>query len=282
MESGKQKLTISIKQVIASKSSNLAKYTPNFIINAIKRIIHEDEINFILKKNCDKTGVDFANGCLKILNVSCNIKYINRESISKTGRYIFASNHPLGGLDGLILISELGNEFGDIKFIVNDLLMNIKPLEPIFVPVNKVGKMSKEYGELINKAYASQSDILYFPAGLCSRLINGQITDPKWQKNFLRQALKYNRDIVPMYFEGKNSMFFYRLAKFRKFIGTKFNIEMIFLPNEMFKQKNSIFDVVIGKPITAESLKNSIAQGKSIDELCLEIRLKSYELKMFI
>lgn len=282
MESGKHNLAIDIKQVIASKSSKLAKYTPKFIINAIKRIIHEDEINFILKNNCDKTGVDFATGCLKTLNVSCNIKYINKESINNTGRYIFVSNHPLGGLDGLILISELGKEFGNIKFIVNDLLMNIKPLKPIFVPVNKVGKMNKEYSEIINSAYASQSHILYFPAGLCSRLVNGEIKDLIWKKNFLRQALKYNRDIVPVYFGGKNSMFFYRLARMRKFIGIKFNIEMIFLPHEMFRQKNSTFDVVIGEPITLESIKNSIAQGKTLDLWCEEIRLKSYELKKLI
>lgn len=282
MESGKQKLTVDIEKVIVSKSSKLGKYTPKFIINYLKKLIHQDEINFILTNNLGKTGVDFASGALKDMNVSCTIKYTNCNSLSNTGRYIFVSNHPLGGLDGLILISEIGKKFGDIKFVVNDLLMNIKPLEPIFVPVNKHGSMSKEYVEHINSAYAADGNILYFPAGLCSRLIQGKIQDTQWRKNFLKQALKYNRDIVPVYFSGKNSMFFYRLARLRKLIGIKFNIEMIFLPDEMFRQKNSTFDVVIGEPISIESIRNGITERKNLNEVCLEIREKTYRLREFI
>jgi putative hemolysin len=117
--------------------------------------------------------------------------------------------------------------------------------------------------------------MLYFPAGLCSRLIKGEITDLEWKKNFIKQARKYNRDIVPIYFSGQNSKFFYRLAKIRKAIGIKFNIEMIFLPDEMFRQKNSIFDVIIGKPIPISSIDNT----KNLQQWCEEIREKCYELK---
>lgn len=282
MGSTKQHLSIDIDKVIASKSSSLAKYTPKFLINWIKRIVHQDELNQILEYNADKEGAEFAKGTLKYLNASAKITFLDRESLNKNGRYIFVSNHPLGGLDGLILINELGSIMGDIKFVVNDILMNIKPLESIFVPVNKHGKMSRHYGELINNAYSSDSQILYFPAGLCSRLINGEITDTPWQKNFLRQALKYNRDIVPIYFGGKNSSFFYKLSKFRKKVGIKFNIEMIFLPDEMIRQKNSIFDVVIGKPIKIEQLRKEQKEGKKLEMLCSSIREISYNLKKHI
>lgn len=275
-------MEINIKRVIESKSSKLSKYTPNFIIRAIKKIIHEDEINFILKTHGDKTGVEFAAGCLDILGVSCNVTYRNPESLQIHDRYIFVSNHPLGGLDGLVIINELGKKFGNIKFVVNDLLMNIKPLEPIFVPVNKVGRMNKRHGELIDDAYASSSQILYFPAGLCSRLIHNEIIDPPWSRNFLKQALRYNRNIVPMFFSGRNSGFFYKLARFRKFIKIKFNLEMMFLPDEMFKQKNSTFDVVIGEIIPIESIRSRIEQGESLQDMCEEIRKKTYDLKNFI
>ena len=125
-----------------------------------------------------------------------SLQFTDRDSLKPNGRYIFVSNHPLGGLDGLIMISVLGKIFGKIKFVVNDILLNIIPMRSLFVPVNKHGRMGKEYGIMIHDAYSSDAQILYFPAGLCSRLIKGEITDLKWQKNFLKQAKRYNRDIL--------------------------------------------------------------------------------------
>ncbi len=270
---------IDVNRVIASKSSTLAKYTPKFAINLIKRLIHQDEINAALEKSRELNGVQFAQLALDELNVKCNIKYVNPNSINPDGRYIFVSNHPLGGLDGLALISELGKKFSNIKFVVNDFLMHIKPLENIFVPVNKVGSMHKESVGKFEQAYSSQSQILYFPAGLCSRLIKGEITDTQWKNSFIKQAIKYNRMVVPVYFSGSNSKFFYRLAKIRKFLRIKFNIEMCFLPNEMFKQKNATFDVIIGEPISVELKGNST---KEINGLCQQIRQKAYSLKNHI
>ena len=275
MESQNKDLKIDINAVIASKSERLAKCAPKFVINWLKKIIHQDELNQILEYSNGTIDVEFADKVLEWLNVKSNVKFTDRESLDPNKRYIFVSNHPLGGLDGLTLISLFGKTVGKIKFVVNDILMNIIPMRNIFVPVNKHGRMGKDYGQMIHNAYASDSHILYFPAGLCSRLINGEITDLEWKKNFIKQARKYNRDIVPIYFGGQNSKFFYRLAKIRKALGIKFNIEMIFLPDEMFKQKNSIFDVTIGKPIPIDSIDSS----KTLDEWCLEIRNECYGLK---
>ena len=275
MESQNKDLKIDINAVIASKSERLAKCAPKFIINWLKKIIHQDELNQILEYSNGTIDVEFADKVLEWLNVKSNVKFTDRESLDPNKRYIFVSNHPLGGLDGLTLISLFGKTAGKIKFVVNDILMNIIPMRNIFVPVNKHGRMGKDYGQMIHNAYASDSHILYFPAGLCSRLIDGEITDLEWKKNFIKQARKYNRDIVPIYFGGQNSKFFYRLAKIRKALGIKFNIEMIFLPDEMFKQKNSIFEVTIGKPIPIDSIDSS----KTLDEWCLEIRSKCYGLK---
>ena len=275
MESINKDLFIDIDAVIASKSKRLAKFTPKFVVNWVKRIVHQDELNEILKFSNGAIDVEFADKVLLWLNAKSNVKFINRESLRSDGRYIFVSNHPLGGLDGLILISSLGKIFGKVKFVVNDLLMHILPMRNIFVPVNKHGSMGKDYGERIHNAYASDAQILYFPAGLCSRLIDGKITDLEWKRNFIKQAKRYNRDIVPVYFGGRNSNFFYRLAKIRKMLGIKFNFEMIFLPDEMFRQKNSIFDVVIGEPIPISSIDST----RTLDQWCQEIREKCYKLK---
>lgn len=268
-------LKVDIDAVLASKSKRLAKYIPKFVLSWLKRTIHQDELNRILLYSNGATGVAFADKVLQWLNVQSNVKFTHGAGPDPGKKYIFVSNHPLGGLDGLILISYLGKMFTDVKFVVNDLLMHVYPLQPLFVPVNKHGRMGKEYGKAIHDAYSSPAQILYFPAGLCSRLINGEVTDLEWKKNFLKQAKRYNRDIVPVYFEGRNSNFFYRLAKIRKFLGIKFNIEMIFLPDEMFRQKNSIFEVRIGEPIPVETIDSS----RSLEQWCRLIREKCYQLK---
>jgi putative hemolysin len=275
MESINKDLFIDIDAVIASKSKRLTKFTPKFVVNWVKRIVHQDELNEILKFSNGAIDVEFADKVLLWLNAKSNVKFINRESLRSDGRYIFVSNHPLGGLDGLILISSLGKIFGKVKFVVNDLLMHILPMRNIFVPVNKHGSMGKDYGERIHNAYASDAQMLYFPAGLCSRLIDGKITDLEWKRNFIKQAKRYNRDIVPVYFGGRNSNFFYRLAKIRKMLGIKFNFEMIFLPDEMFRQKNSNFEIIIGEPIPIETIDSS----RTLDQWCQYIREKSYQLK---
>jgi hypothetical protein len=113
-------ININVEKVIASKNKTMAKYTPKFVINFFRKLIHEDELNQILQDNNNYSGVEFAKGCLRSLNVSANIKYLNKDSIKQDGRYIFVSNHPLGGLDGLVLISEIGTIFPNIKFVVND------------------------------------------------------------------------------------------------------------------------------------------------------------------
>ncbi len=274
MESYNKDLKVDLYAVIASKSERIAKCTPKFILSWLKSIVHQDELNDILRFSEGAIDVEFADKTLQWLNAKSNVKFTNRESLHLDKRYIFVSNHPLGGLDGLIMISVLGKIFGNIKFVVNDILMNIIPMRNLFVPVNKHGRMGKEYGKMITDAYASDAQILYFPAGLYSRLINGKIRDLQWQKKLHKQAKKYNRDIVPVHFGGRNSNFFYRLAKIRKALGIKFNIEMIFLPDEMFKQKNSIFEVTIGEPVPIGSIDSS----KTLDQWCMEIREKCYQL----
>ena len=274
MESYNKDLSVDLNAVLASKSERLAKFTPKFVLNWLKKVVHQNDLNSILEFSDGALDVEFADKVLLWLNVKSNVKFTDIDSLDPKKRYIFVSNHPLGGLDGLIMISVLGKIMGKIRFVVNDILMNIVPMRSLFVPVNKHGSMGKGYGQMIHDAYASDSQILYFPAGLCSRLIDGEIKDLEWKRNFLKQAKRYNRDIVPVHFNGRNSNFFYRLAKIRKLLGIKFNIEMIFLPDEMFRQKNSIFDITVGRPISIESIDDS----RTMEQWCAFIREESYKL----
>jgi len=179
------------------------------------------------------------------------------ENIPKSGRYIFVSNHPLGGLDGVLLLKQITENFGYTRSLTNDFLMAVTPFKDWFVPINKVGGQGREALQAIDELYTSDDQILIFPAGLCSRKINGEIVDLEWQKHFIQKAVQYKIDVVPIYFEGRNSNKFYNLAKFRKLFRIKFNIEMMYLVDELFKHKDKTFSIHFGKPLSYESFNSS-------------------------
>jgi putative hemolysin len=268
-------LKIDIEKVFASKSEKLAKLLPGFIIRYLKRIIHQDEINDFLSKNYQKQGIEFADSVLEELNISFKIEGL--ENIDKNGRYLFASNHPLGGPDGIILISIFGKEFTNIKFLVNDLLMNVGNLSDIFIPINKHGGQAKAAAIQLENAYQSDATILTFPAGLVSRKQKGKIEDLEWKKSFIVKSIKHKRDIVPIHIDGRNSNFFYNLANLRKFLRLKSNLEMLYLPNELFKQRGKTFTVRIGKPIPHQTFNKS----KSYDKWAQLIKKETYNLPKF-
>ncbi len=239
--------TIDIDTIFKKKNPGLYKFLPGFVLNYIKRTIHQDEINEALNRFGDRYGLDFIHSILEHMGIEYTVT--GEDNIPRQGRNIFVSNHPLGGLDGLIFMDIIGKYHKNVKFIVNDLLLNLKNLEPVFIPVNKLGRQSITYARKIEDLYRSDNQILYFPAGLCSRKKGNKIEDLEWKKNFIKKAIEYKRDIVPVHFEGKNSAFFYRLANFRKMLGIQANVEMFYLPDEMFSQQNNNINVTIGKPI---------------------------------
>jgi putative hemolysin len=245
---------IDVEKVIGNKNPRLLKIIPSFLIHYLKRIIHQDELNDALRKYGHTTGKEFVANALQELKTRYQV--IGGENIPRSGRYIFFSNHPLGGLDGIVFIHEIGKYFPEVKFIVNDLLMNVKNMDPVFVPVNKHGRQNADYAKRIEEAYASDAQILYFPAGLCSRKKKGKIEDIPWRKNFLAKAIHHKRDLVPAHFSGRNSSFFYNLANLRVKLGIKSNIEMVYLVDEMFKQKDKEIILRIGKPIPYTTFDN--------------------------
>lgn len=247
---------IDLDKVIKDKYPKGYNKIPKRLISYLKRKIHQYELNDILRSYSDKDGVDFMLSCIDHFRLNLITHGLNEIPTDK--KYIFVSNHPLGGLDGICLAGIIGEKFDKkIKYPVNDFLLYIRNLRSIFIPINKQGGQSKDAANQLNEAFESDNQIVTFPAGLCSRKINGKITDPEWKKMFLMKAIEYQRDVVPIYFEAKNSNFFYRLANIRKILGFKFNIEMLFLPDEMFKNKNKTFNITFGKPISWETFDKS-------------------------
>ena len=265
-------LQINVRSVIRGKSPALERYLPNFIIRYLERILHQEEVNHIISSYGHLPGVSMAQATLDYLTITANPHGL--EQVPETGRYIFVSNHPLGGLDGLVLTSTVGSRFGEVKFIVNDLLTGLNPFNDVFLPVNKHGRQSQEYAQSIHHAYDSNAQILNFPAGLCSRRIRGRVIDLPWKRNFLTKAIRHQRDIVPVFFSGQNSNFFYRLANIRKRLHIPFNLEMLYLSDEMFRQRGAHFDLYFGQPIPFTHFTND----KKTEEWLDDIRNQLYNL----
>ena len=246
-------MRIDVDKVLRTRLPRHYRYIPRFAVRWLERTICQDQLNAILLKMAGKNSVDAASAALTEMGITIDEKGL--EQLPE-GRYMFVSNHPLGGLDGLALISLIGNRYErHIKFLVNDLLMAVEPLRGVFLPVNKYGSQSRATATQIEEALQSDNQFITFPAGLCSRMQpDGTIADLPWQKAAVNHAVNYQRDIVPIYFDACNSKFFYRFAKWRKKLGIKFNIELIFLPKEMIKQCGSTLHVIIGEPIPWTSL----------------------------
>lgn len=229
---------IDIEKVLKEKAYKLYKWLPRFAINWLKRKLHEDDINGAMAALKDKQGLEFNAAGLKRLGVS--VESMHTELIPKSGTVIIAANHPLGGLDGMALIKSVGEIRPDVRFFVNDILKNVSNYGEIFVAVNKTGSSSTRSLRTMEEVFMSETAVLFFPAGLVSRKQNGVVRDLTWKKSFVTQAIDHERMIQPVYIEGENSKFFYNFANFRKWLGIKANIEMLFLPDEMFTGKKDI------------------------------------------
>lgn len=256
---------IDIKGVIGNKNPGLLKILPSFVIKYLQNILHEDEINDFINRHSDKFEFDFIEQI--VLEFSKSVSVFGLENIPKEQRIIIASNHPLGGLDGVALMHVAGKMRKDILFPVNDILMNLQNIKKLFIPINKHGNNAQNL-RIINETFSSDVAILYFPAGLVSRKQkHGIIKDLDWKKTFIAYAKKYKRNIVPTYIEGRNSDFFYNLANFRKRLGIKANIEMLYLVNELYRQKDKILEIYFGKPISYEVFDKRFTDAEWADKV---------------
>lgn len=258
---------IELDKVLAAKNIK----APRLVVKMLNRLLHVEEINKILYNTRDKVGVDFAEAILEHLGIK--VETLNAERIPKEGKPIIVANHPLGGPDGIALIAAVGKLRNDIKFPVNDFLLHIKPLQSIFVAVDKVhGNRKTAAG--INEAFAGNNALLYFPAGLCSRRIKGKIVDLDWKPTVVKKAIEHHRDIIPIRIEARNRRRFYTIANLRKRLGIKFNFEMALLPGEMFAQSKKTFRMIVGEPIPWQQF----IDGMSAKEWAARLRQMTIEM----
>ncbi len=260
---------IDFKDLFYDKNPRLARWIPGFVYRYLRRIFHQDLINQIIRDYGHLQGYDFSVAMLELFELK--IDFVGEERLPDDGRYIFAANHPWGGLDGHIVMVMLGRKYGpdSYKCLVNDLLMNLKNLHGVFIPVNKHGRQGTELARKLDEAFKSEVQILTFPAGLVSRRIKGEVMDLEWQKSFINKARQYQRDIVPIHVGGANTNFFYRLASIRKALGIKANIEMLYLIDETYKHWGKHITVTVGDPIpwqTFDSSRRPLAWAKWVKE----------------
>lgn len=250
--------TIDIDKILKSKMGAKAKWVPGFLVSWLKRIVHQDKVNAFLWESRDKVGTEWLEACVEYLQMTLKIEGMENLPAKDDGRlYTFVSNHPLGGEDGVALGAIIGRHYdGRFRYLVNDLLMNLPGLAPLCIPINKTGRQGRNFPAMVKAGFESNNHMLMYPAGICSRKRNGVIRDIPWSKTFVVKSVEYHRDIVPIHFSGQNSKFFYRLANFSdRFL--PFNLAMLFLVDEMYKNVHKSFDVHIGKPIPWETFDKS-------------------------
>ena len=250
--------TIDIDKILKGKMGAKTKFVPRPLVNWLKRIAHQDQVNAFLWESRDKTGVDWLEECVKYLDMTLEVEGRENLPAPDDGRlYTFVSNHPLGGQDGVALGAIIGRFYdGRFRYLVNDLLMNLPGLAPLCIPINKTGSQSRNFPAMVEAGFQSDNHMLMFPAGICSRRHHGVIADIPWKKTFISKSVEYQRDVVPIHFSGRNSSFFYRLANISdKYL--PFNLAMLFLADEMYKNVHKTFQVKIGKPIPWQTFDKS-------------------------
>lgn len=277
MTDGEQ-YAIDVDQIIRSKAGSKYKYIPRPVISWLRKILHEEDNNYLLTVLAkEKVGMDWLDECLSYLRMENDVRGIDALPDNSGGRYYtFVSNHPMGGIDGVALGSILCHRYDSkIKYLVNDVLMNLKGLAPLCVPINKTGSQSRDFPRMVDAAFASDNNVLMFPAGLCSRKQpDGTIRDLPWTKTFVAKSVQYQRDVIPIHFSGRNSDKFYNIANWSKRLGLKFNLAMLFLVDEMYKNVGQKFTVTFGEPIPWQTFDDS----KTRQEWAQWVKEKVYEL----
>lgn len=266
---------IDIRKVFREKKPKLYPLVPSFVIEFIRKLVHEDDINGFIAEHGHKQGLEFVEAIIEHFQV--NIQSSGIENIHAGERIIIAANHPLGGLDAMALMKVVSSVRTDMMFIVNDILLQLKNLSPLFAGVNKLGATARQNLKAIDDLYASDKCILIFPAGLVSRKQNGVIKDLTWNKSFVTMARKHERNIIPVNIEGANTNRFYNLANWRKSLGIKANLEMMLLPDEMYRQYHKTIRINIGSSVAWQQL----GHGVSDQEWAERIYHLVYELQSF-
>lgn len=246
---------VNIEKILKEKASGLYRWLPGFAVNWLKRKLQEDQINEAMHLLRHDKGLEFNRKALDLLGAK--VVSVNAHLIPKTENVTIAANHPLGGLDGMALIKAVGEVRPDVHFFVNDILKNVSNYGDVFIAVNKLGAASAGSLRTMDSVFRKGGAVLIFPAGLVSRKLNRKIRDLSWKKSFITQAIDHKRLIQPAFIEGENSRFFYNFAQWRKRLRIRGNLEMLWLPDEMFSAKKKEIRIHFSQPFSYELLDGS-------------------------
>ena len=266
-----QKHKLDLKKIINEQFPG--KKIPKFLLFLIKRIAHEKDLNKLFAASpC--TGMPFVDGTINYMEIE--IETFGVEKLPHDAPpMIFASNHPLGSLDGVSLAHIVGGRYkGKVKIYANEILTILEPIRDMFLPIAKLGAQSREKVKRIQQFFDTDEHLITFPAGATSRKRQGKLIDLQWQKDFVQRAVKHKRDVVPVYFNAQNSRMFYAVEKFRELIRSKVNFEMLMLAGELFKQKGKHYKVYFGDPIPWQTFDKS----KSQMEWAEWVKVQAYSL----
>lgn len=267
---------IDIERVLRDKMGSKARLVPRFVLRWLKKIIHQEDMNRFFLAHKDEVGVPWLKSVVEYADMRLTVRGLDNLPADPDRRLTFASNHPLGGIDGVALGAVIGEHYdGNIRYLLNDILMNLPGLRPLGIPVNKTGAQGRETPRMVDDVFASAHQVLLFPAGLCSRKIKGKIQDLPWRKTVVQKSVQYQRDVVPVHFSGQNSNRFYRIANLSKALGLKVNIAMLFLVDELYRNMHKPFTVTIGKPIPWQTF----SRDRSYGDWAQWLRQQVYELE---
>jgi len=246
---------IDLDKILKSSDSDFLKKIPRWMVKFLIRVIHQEDINQIIDKNSQYYGVEFIRKAFENFHITLKVEGL--ENLPENGKCFFVSNHPFGFIEGLTLTNIIAGRYGNVKAIGNDVYNMIPNLEPVIAVVNVFGKSPREYILALEAIYNSDAPIVHFPSGEVSRVYGGKIQDCAWQKSFISKAVSCRRNIVPVFFYGRNSRFFYFIGLMRRILGIKKNIELALLPHEMFRKRNTIIRLKVGTPIPWETFDKS-------------------------
>lgn len=270
---------VDVDAIVRSKAGKNAKYIPAFVMRWLRRILHQDQVNeFLEGRGNDKYGVDFLDECVDYLQMDMTVKGLDELPPNEAGRYFtIVSNHPLGGQDGVALGKLICHKYDSrMVYLVNDVLMNLRGLAPLCVPINKTGPQGRNFPKMVEAAFSGETNVLMFPAGLCSRKGNdGTIRDLPWKKTFITKSIQYHRDVIPVHFSGRNSDRFYNIARWCKRLGLKFNVAMLYLVDEMYGNIGKKFTVTFGQPIPWQTFTD---KSRTPAQWALWVQDRVYEL----
>lgn len=231
------------------------------VMQLLRHLFHEEEVNQFLHQHQDLGAFEFTDKVLEHFRISYLVSAREKENIPSEGRVVIVSNHPLGTLDGLVLLKLIGEVRRDIKILANDLLWQFEPLRPLLLPVDNLTQSGyRRTVREVTDCLQQDQAIIIFPAGEVSRASATGIKDGPWQSGFVHFARKTNAPILPIHLNSKNSALFYSLSMIYRPIGG------LMLVNEMFKKHAEDMPVRIGELIPLERFDNN--------ELPLKTRLK--------